>query len=219
LRDGGYPWYDPDTGRVRAMPGSAFDGLRAQFERMWRRLVRWLSKWSFSAPRSFGGASAALGTWLLLTVLAAFFVALLWLWRRQDGSWLRDGDRGRTRLGTAARLAELPEGIRPGGGDPWAEALARRAAGDLAGATVCLFAHQLLSLDQLGLIRLAPGRTARQYVQGVRDPDFHAPVAATLSLFEDVYYGRKRPARDDFESVWSRAQALEDRRRALGASG
>ena len=43
------------------------------------------------------------------------------------------------------------------------------AAGDLAGAVICLFAHQLLSLDQLGLIRLVPGRTGRQYLQVVRD--------------------------------------------------
>jgi hypothetical protein len=219
LRNGGYPWYDPATGRVKSVRDSWLSRPRKQLARMWKSFLRWLDGLKFGRIRGFGNGVGSLGTWVLLCVLVGFLVALLLLWLRQDRISL--GDRGgrRIRLGTAARLAELPEGIRPVGDDPWAEALAWRAAGDLSGATVCLFAHQLLCLDQMGLIRLAPGRTARQYVQGVRDPDFHGPVAATLGLFEDVYYGRRRPTRDAFEFVWIRALALEERRRVLGVSG
>ena len=43
------------------------------------------------------------------------------------------------------------------------------AAGDLAGAVVCLFAYQLLALDRLGLIRLAPGRTGGSTFRGCDD--------------------------------------------------
>jgi hypothetical protein len=116
-------------------------------------------------------------------------------------------------------MAALPPGVRPEGGDPWSEAIARRDAGDLAGATVCLFAHQLLSLDQLGLIRLAPGRTARHYVQAVQDHELRGSVAATLGLFEDVYYGHVRPEAEAFDLIWSRALAFQERRRLLGAPG
>ena len=122
---------------------------------------------------------------------------------------------GETRLGTAARLGELPEGIRPADGDPWAEAMRRRAAGDLAGAVVCLFAHQLLSLDQLGLIRLGPGRTGRHYVQALRDRELIDCAGRDPRLFEDVYYGRRSPTAQAFESVWSRARCS----RSAGGAG
>ena len=118
-----------------------------------------------------------------------------------------------------ARIADLPEGIRPEDGDPWAEAKRRRAAGDLAGAVVCLFAYQLLVLDQLGLIRLAPGRTGRHYVQSLRDRELIDSVGATLGLFEDVYYGRRAPTTQAFDSVWLRGLAFHERRRTLGAGG
>jgi hypothetical protein len=121
-------------------------------------------------------------------------------------------------MGSVARLDLLPQGIRPGGDDPWDEARRRRAAGDFAGAIVCLFAHQLLSLDQLGLIRLGPGRTGRQYVSDLRDRELRESAGATLHLFEDVYYGRQMPAPQAFERVWSRGQAFEERRKLLGAS-
>src|SRR5262249_39682486 len=101
---------------------------------------------------------------------------------------------------------------------PSTEALRRRAAGDLAGAIVCLFAHQLLSLDQLGLIRLGPGRTGRQYVHGLRDRELVDSIGETLNLFEQVYYGNQVPAAPAFERAWSRAQKFEERRGLLGAS-
>jgi hypothetical protein len=219
LRARNYPWYDPANDRVRSAQASSLNGPRKQLARMGKAIAKWLDRLKFGRSAGFRSGVGSLGTLVLLAVLAAFFLVLVTLWVRQD--WIARSDSGgaRAQLGTAARLAELPEGIRTGGDDPWAEALVRRAAGDLAGATVCLFAHQLLSLDQLGLIRLAPGRTARHYVQAVRDPDFHGAVAATLALFEDVYYGRRRPTLEAFESVWSRAHAFQERRRMLGAPG
>jgi hypothetical protein len=96
--------------------------------------------------------------------------------------------------------------------------LRRRAAGDLSGAIVCLFAYQLLRLDQMGLIRLAPGRTGRQYVQAIHDPDFIDSLEATLGLFEDVYYGRKLPTLEAFEAVWRSAQVFQERRGVAGAT-
>ena len=76
--------------------------------------------------------------------------------------------------------ATFPRGFGRTDADPWAEAKRRRAAGDLAGAVVCLFAHQLLTLDQMGLIRLAPGRTGRHYVQSLRDRELIDSLGATL---------------------------------------
>ena len=144
----------------------------------------------------------------------AFFACIFMLWVRREGMAGRV-DTERTRLGTAARLGDLPEGIRPEEADPWAEAKRRRAAGDLAGAVICLFAHQLLALDQMGLIRLAPGRTGRHYLQSLRDREMIDALGATLALFEEVYYGRRSPTTPAFESVWSRALLFQERQRTM----
>jgi len=220
LREGSYPWYDPDADRVRPVWPARASWLKSLLDRLERvfkaidRFLKWLNFGGGTSSRFVGNSIATI---LLLAGMVAVFVVLVVLWARRD--WMAAAVRAAgARLGTVARLDQLPEGIRPGSDDPWAEALRRRAAGDLAGAIVCLFAHQLLSLDQLGLIRLGPGRTGRQYVHGLRDRELQDSVGDTLQLFEEVYYGRKIPAAQAFDLVWNRAQAFEERRSLLGAS-
>jgi hypothetical protein len=158
-----------------------------------------------------------LGTMLLATILATFFLFLLVIWlRREPFAAGRGADKARP--GSAQLLAQLAGDLTPGLDDPWAEAQRRRLAGDRAGSIIYLFAHQLISLDRVGLIRLAPGWTGRQYVRWLRDPVLVDSLSATLALFEEIYYGHRLPSQVAFDQVWSRAQALEDRRRALEAS-
>ena len=158
-----------------------------------------------------------LGTLALAMVLAAFFVFLITLWVRRE-PFDAGSSAARSRAGTGHLLAQLPEELASGFDDPWAEAQRRRSAGDFAGAVIYLFAHQLLSLHRAGLIRLAPGWTGRQYVRGLRDPVLVDSLRATLRLFEEIYYGHRRPSAQAFEQVWSRALALEARRDELEAS-
>jgi hypothetical protein len=218
LREGQYPWYDDKADRVRPVwpiKVSWLDWLGKRIEAIGKAIARFLDRFKFGG----GGLSIPgnmIGTGMLLAALLAFFVFIVMLWIRRDaGAFARESER--IRLGRAARVGDLPEGIRPGDGDPWAEAQRRRASGDLSGAIVALFAHQLLTLDQLGLIRLAPGRTGRHYVHGLRDRDLVDSVSATLRLFEDVYYGRRAPTAEAFESVWARAQVFQERRRVLNS--
>jgi hypothetical protein len=226
LRDGKYPWYDSRADRLRPVWPvriSWVEELRERIASFFRWIGRFFDRFHFgrsdSASSGSGAASVVgdlIGTVLLLTALVGFFVGIWMLWIRREAVAGR-GESERTRLGTAARLGDLPEGIRPEDADPWAEAKRRRASGDLAGAVVCLFAHQLLTLDQLGLIRLAPGRTGRHYLQSLRDREVIDVLGVTLALFEDVYYGRRPPSAQAFESVWSRALLFQERQRALGA--
>ena len=92
--------------------------------------------------------------------------------------------------------------------DPWAEAEERRRRGDFSGAIIYLFAHQLLELDRLGLIRLTPGGTGRTYVASVSDSQIRSPMVASLGLFEMAYYGHKAVSASSFERVWTEAQKL-----------
>jgi Domain of unknown function (DUF4129) len=215
LRQGEYPWYDPVADRVRPVWAPSWmkwigDKLRA----IGKSIGRFFD--GLGRFPSLGLAGHHLGTILLCTVLAAFFVFLLVLWVRRE-PFGAGSSATRARPGTARLLAQLPEDLRPGLDDPWAEAQRRRAAGDFAGAVIYLFAHQLLSLDRAGLIRLAPGWTGRHYVRWLRDPVLVDSLGATLRLFEEIYYGHRRPSAVVFEQVWGRAQALEARRNELEA--
>jgi hypothetical protein len=100
--------------------------------------------------------------------------------------------------------------------DAWAEALRLKSQGDLAGAIVCLFAHQLLTMSKLGVVRLAPGRTGRQLVRAVTDSELRTLVQPTLRLFEVVYYGHREPTVAEFETTWSQAETFERRVAAGG---
>jgi hypothetical protein len=219
LRQGKYPWYDPATDRVRPVwpprrPWIKWLGDR--MEKAFKSIDAWVRRFHFRGVKGLGLAGESIGTMLFMAVLVAFLVALLALWARRDRLGA-EGTAVQARLGTAAGVAELPGGLRPDGSDLWDLALRRRAAGDYSGAIVYLFAHQLLSLDQLGLIRLGPGRTGRQFVHDLSDQLLLEPVRATLALFEDAYYGGRVPAADAFGAVWRRAEAFEQRRRLLGA--
>jgi len=223
LRAGNYPWYEPDSGKVRALrsrkPGWT-KSLGDQIDRLGRRLKpalegigEFLSRFSPGRGPGLAASGDALMTTLLWLALAGLLVALARFWYRRQGL-SSAGSPDRAQPGRGTLLAELAGADKQMNVDPWSEAIRRRAAGDLAGALVYLFIHQLLSLDQIGMIRLAPGVTGRQYVAGLEDADLRRSLGATLGPFEDAHYGHKRPSAAAFEAAWSRALAF--RRDVLG---
>jgi hypothetical protein len=150
--------------------------------------------------------------------LAVLIGLLIWLWRIFEPTDLEDL-HGEKRKAGAERIEPLPEGMDREFdlSDPWQESIRRRDRGDLSGAILCLFAHQLLTLSRLGLVRLAPGRTGRQLLRAVTDGEFRTLVQPTLRLFEAVYYGQRKPTEVEFALVWSTAEAFE-RRVAAGVA-
>jgi Domain of unknown function (DUF4129) len=220
LRQGEFPWYDSGADRVRpvwAPRMSWLKRLRQWFDGFLDAIGRFFKSLGFGNLPSVGIRGDWLGTILLATVLAAFFVFLLVIWLRREPV-AGAGGAARARPGSAQLLAQLAGDSALGLDDPWAEAQRRHLAGDKAGAIIYLFAHQLISLDRAGLIRLAPGWTGRQYVRWLRDPVLVDSLAATLGLFEEIYYGHRLPSQGAFDRVWGRAQALEDRRSELERS-
>ena len=198
LERGAYPWYDPKT-----------DGV------VWRKIAEpWKPDWG--RRLDVGTISWAWSDYLVLVGFLVAFVALAWLIVRY---WNRVGPTGEAGLEPSSRRAEgasgavLPPGLRGQAAidDPWAEADRRRQSGDFAGAAVCLFAHQLLSLARLGLVRLAPGRTGRQLHRSVTDRELRSLMLPTLRQFEAVYYGHRTPSGTDFAAVWTAAEAFERR--------
>jgi hypothetical protein len=221
FREGKYPWYDSHADRVRPVWPVRISWLESLGERLdavLRSIGKFFDNWTSIASTGPSVAGESIGRILLIAALMAFFLCILMSWIRRDRGPLsirRDG----ARPGIADGFGELPDGIRSHDSDPWAEANRRRAAGDLAGAVVCLFAHQLISLNHMGLIRLAPGRTGRQYVSSLRNRELIDSVGATLGLFEEVYYGRSLPTAQAFEAVWNQALRFEERRRGAEVKG
>jgi hypothetical protein len=217
LRQEAYPWYDSRSDEVTPLvtgqptwAQGLGDRLKSFFEwlgQLWGRLPR--------GPRV--GLGGSVPTFLFMVFGAALLVLLWRLWRlyepRPSGA-----DDAAAHVGSVARLAGLSPGAFPEDADPWAEAIRRRAAGDAAGAVIWLFLDQLLALRRLGLIRLAPGRTARQYVLAVDDSQLQDSLRATLALFEEVYYGHRNPPPEVVESIWSRALAFRRRVETMRAS-
>jgi hypothetical protein len=189
------------------------DKLGARLKSALDRIGKFLSRLAPRRAADNATSGDALMTALLWIALTGLLVALARLWyRRQAFSSAKAPDRCGPGRGTI--LGELAGAARPINVDPWSEAIMRREAGDLAGAIVYLFVHQLISLDQRGMIRLAPGVTGRQYVSGLADRDLRQSLGATLGLFEEVHYGHRRPSAAAFEAAWSRALAF--RRDVLG---
>jgi len=223
LTTGNYPWYDAASGKVRPLLarkpgwlkslGDLVEKVRGRISSMLKSIGKYLSRLSPPRPPGLAGSGDTLMTVLLCAALAGLLLALLRLWYRRGGRTFA-GSGERALAGQGSLLAELAGADRDANVDPWTEAIRRRAAGDLAGAVVYLFVHQLVSLDQIGTIRLAPGMTGRQYVSRLKNTEVRRALAATLGLFEEAHYGHHLPTAAAFEAAWSRALAF--RREVLG---
>jgi hypothetical protein len=200
LRRGDYPWYDAPADAVRPVEPPPEAERPAPEE----------------AGQDAGGAGPTIVFALMSLALATVIALMTWSWARRRPD--PDAATGRARpAGVSARARDLPPGLPAGLSDPLAEAARLRALGDHAGAVVCLFAHQLRALERLGLIRPAPGRTARQLVRDVAEARLRRLVEPTLRLFEAAYYGHQAPSPEALDVAWSAAEELE-RRLAAGVA-
>jgi hypothetical protein len=212
-----FPWYDSKAERVRpVLPW--FDVQFNWLDRFWSwlsskfsflgRWMRWLNFWRIPY---IGGLGDVLVIGIVMLALTLLLVGLLELLRRYRplGDESAAGRAARLGAAGAARVEDLPAGVAFDSADPLAEARRLRDRGEYARAVVYLFAHQLLTLDGLGKLRLAPGRTGRQLVRSVGDRDLRRCVEPTLRLFEAFYYGHRAPRADDFEAAWTLAEEFE----------
>ncbi len=106
------------------------------------------------------------------------------------------------------RVEALPFHLRKATGDFLSEARRLYAAGEYSEAIVYLFSYELVQLDRQHLIRLAKGKTNRQYLRELRQrPPLRTILETTMINFEEAFFGRKRLGREQFERSW---QQLDD---------
>jgi hypothetical protein len=204
LRSNRFPWYDRTN-----------DSLH-------RLEVRAAEKPHFLP---FNPALNFLIFWGALAVLAVVLAALVLMILRAVG--LRKSparNRGEPLLvGEARRIEALPYPVARANLSLLDQARNFYQAGNYAAAMIYLFSHQLVQLDRRQIIRLAKGKTNRQYLREVAGHPFAGhPLAGggaaellcrlvgqTLVAFEDVFFGHHDIDRRRFEACWSRLPEFE----------
>jgi hypothetical protein len=182
----GYPWYDAKTDDVRRVEVS--------------------QPWHLNVP---------LGTVLQVTawaVVALLLAAVVYLLLRAFSRWerRRARDDDETTAGGADRIESLPAPAADRPRNLLDEARRCRQRGDYGRAIVFLFSHQLWQLDKHGRIRLARGKTNRQYLREIRAwPALRGLVEQTAFVFEDFFFGHHTVEQLAFETCWSRLEEFD----------
>ncbi|MFN0017846.1 MAG: DUF4129 domain-containing protein [Pirellulaceae bacterium] len=108
------------------------------------------------------------------------------------------------------RVEHLPFQLRKPTGDFLSEARRLYEAGDYSQAILYLYSHFLVQLDRQQVIRLAKGKTNRQYLRETRSRPVLFPILEiTMISFEDVFFGHHKISREQFEASWNRLSEFE----------
>ncbi len=160
--------------------------------------------WSFDP--SAGNLSFLV--WIVWIVIALLLLWLAWmLIRAYLNREAKDAKESETLGDDEAVPSALPVASLPKTPSSFVKLLeeARRLyeAARYSEAIICLFSYELLKLDHNQLIRLARGKTNRQYLREISSrPELHEILAKTLIPFEDAYFGDHELDRERFETVW-----------------
>jgi len=206
LRESGtYPWYDASQDGVKPIPLATSSEADSA-----NRNSKWTAQPSAATPGRLPRFSflGGLLNWLGITLLIVFLAVIAWLITK---AFLRDEiSEGVARkvIETSRdvdRVEALPFKLRKPTGNFLDEARRLYEAGDYSEAIIYFFSYQLVELDRHHLIRLAKGKTNRQYLREVRPrPNLHQILGITIIAFEDAFFGRKTLTREQFEQCWSR---------------
>ena len=202
---GNYPWYDAQQDAVRRID------VRAPKEAAAHRNSTWEAKPPQSPPTwSFRGVWEVLRL-LAWTVILLLFVVLVVLLVRAflNREALQEQTPEATETTAARSDADLIENLPFQGlrlqPDLLAEARRLYELGRYSEAVIYLFSYQLVQLDKHQLVRLARGKTNRQYLREVASrPDLRNILARTMVSFEEVFFGHHALDREPFEACWSR---------------
>jgi len=206
-----YPWYDSGADGVR--PIDVSEPWFASWNLDW--LWDWLrANWNLT----FGGFSwpSTLLGWLAWITIGGLLILLVYLLVR---TYLRRA--GSEPEGPAAtapaespdereRVESLPFPVKAARLDLLAEVKQHYRQGNYGEAIKYLFSYQLVRLDKQQIIRLASGKTNRQYLGEVgRRVAIRRLLEQTMVAFEDVFFGNHTLDRARFESCWSRLEQFE----------
>ncbi|HEV3415834.1 MAG TPA: hypothetical protein VG056_03455 [Pirellulales bacterium] len=143
-------------------------------------------------------AIAAVLLWIVYMLIRAF------LDREARNAKPTDSQDAAEEVSDEDRLDALPTRVSAVKGGLLDEARRQYEAGNYNTAIIYLYSYQLIKLDQNQMLRLAKGKTNRQYLRelAVR-PELYGILAQSLVPFEDVFFGEHQLARERFEACWN----------------
>ena len=189
----GFPWYDKHEDALRPVRVSVPWDIPNAPKTSWTPSFWGISGWELLMFSAFGA--------VLLIVIWLLIRAYL---NREETLTTGDVPRMRhTAVDDAARIEALPFRIRRGDIDLLAEARRLYEEGKFGEAIIYLFSYQLVEMDRRQVIRLAKGKTNRQYLRDLRRlPPLRALIERSMVAFEEVFFGGHTLDRTRFESVW-----------------
>jgi hypothetical protein len=225
-------WYDAD--QQKAVPIVVRDETKDSVNRG----SRWLPKASrlpepnrsptSTAAGPLTGTTGMFGTnitlgyvlgWLLMGLIVAALIAGF-LYAVMNSSLEMNGSSNGRRKGagehmvdeqTLDRVKHLPAELRRTDVNMRDEAERLMNAGRYDQAIILLFGHQLLRLDQAGMLRLNRSKTNGKYYRETRAayPKTAAKLRQTMDCFERSYFGKHQITRDEFHGLWATNESLE----------
>jgi hypothetical protein len=214
-----FPWYDRQGDDVRPLeitPRQPVANRGAKWAAKPRVARTWpRGRWDFLGPVL---QWLGITVWIVLLGLVAYLVATAMLSdEASDAAAARRIVESRRH---ADRVEALPFQLRAAAGDFLGEARRLYEAGLYSEAIVYLFSHELVELDKHHVIRLAKGKTNRQYLRETRQrPTLRTVLEATMIAFEEAFFGNKTLSRDEFERCWNGVDAFQqDLARTQGAA-
>jgi hypothetical protein len=212
VRRTAFPWYDSQRDQLQRFDVEPPKDLQNRF-----------SEWQTKPPPAWSVPSwiwtllKVLG-WILLGVVLVLLVVAFMRAYMLDASLPEPAVSSSPEpvaSGSVDRIEKLPFVLNASQGDLLAEARRCYEAGDFGRAIVLLYSYELLQLDKYHWIRLAKGKTNRQYLREVRNqPPLRQFLETSMIAFEDVFFGRLELDRSRFEACWN---GIADFQEAVGS--
>ncbi|QDU62248.1 hypothetical protein Pan216_31150 [Planctomycetes bacterium Pan216] len=185
LRKGSFPWYDAEKDAAKPL----FPPKRRPPSNL---------------PAANPGAGSILNIlmYVILGIVAGLLIYLV-IAALRSHSFEREEPRAKQASSQSDRIEALPTQVRKVD-DYIAEAERQFAAGNLGLAIAYLFSHQLIILDRASIIRLAKGKTNRQYLHEVarHAPSLGPTMELSVGIFEESFFGHHPIDRDRFDRFW-----------------
>lgn len=196
------PWYDSSGDAVRELEK---DNTTWSLENVF-----------WTGPTTWTGSTALASVLRIIfwIILASIFLVLLMVMMRyakdRQFFWRRDVKRKPSTESVTSIVDQLPLSWEA----PLSEFLEKTSQlyqeHRYSDAIVCFFYYQLVALDRRQFIRLAHGKTNRQYLYELHShPRLQPLVERTVLAFEDVFFGKHFLNRKRFEACWQELSEFE----------
>lgn len=185
-----FPWYDEDTDEVQPI-----------------KLPPPAKQPSWNVPQlSLPGSVLTWVSWavlLIVVLVLAWALARAYLAREKRLAAALPESQRRV-VSDASRIEALPFVMRRTDTDLLGEAERCYRQGNYCEAIIYYYSYLLVALDRAQIIRLAKGKTNRQYLRELgRRQRLREILELAMVAFEDVFFGNHPLSRQRFEWCWS----------------